>query len=851
MSEQQASVATSRRRRKPFTLQKKFLLGVGLIFLGFCLVVAFLIYYRERMLLEDAAHRKAEMVLAAAKTTRNYVREVLRPKMYDVVGRDDFVLEAMSTSYISREVMERFRQTLPAYQFRRVALNARNPESSPRSVERRLIEYFATHPQEESWQGLVHIKGRENYIHAQPVYFGQSCLHCHGDPKDAPPALIETYGRERGFGHRAGEIAGINAVTIPVDVALAAIKGRAVGVFGISLFGLSWLFVGICFFFNRVVVHNLRDLLDIFRHGLKNEKELELLDQAQAKDEIGELTAAARVLVSHLGETRQQLEDYAEKLEGMVANRTEALERSKEALQEQVEERNRELKTLTTIAELITQAGNLGKILPQLLNQTLGLIPARGAALFLLRDNPSRLELKCQENAGELIQSLPVDFNRCPSSEDEEAPDLPSSLLEAAYGRMIFFSCHERGQSCLNTPLICRGRVLGVMTFVEVDFQELTPERRELLNSVGQQVGITIESLQNVAKLVESKELLQTVFDGITDMLVLLDSNLCIKMVNQAYLEYFSLSLEEVLHKPCHPFHSQVPFPFSHCRPEEIFASKQPLTSEVEDRDGRAFVVHSYPIFNEQDGAAGLVCYIKDTTAAKQVEERIQQTEKLAALGQLAAGVAHELNNPLGVILCYSALLQRELGEIGETAVLMKDVATIEKHALNCQRIVADLLNFARGQETTRQLTAVNATISEIVKIVEHQFRQHCKIELDLDPHLPDLELDVDKMKQVYLNLLINARQALDGFGVIRITTRHLKEAGLVQITFWDNGEGIAPEIKSRIFDPFFSTKKTGEGTGLGLSVSYGIIQNHGGDIQVESEFGRWTRFTITLPVTE
>jgi two-component system, NtrC family, sensor kinase len=233
------------------------------------------------------------------------------------------------------------------------------------------------------------------------------------------------------------------------------------------------------------------------------------------------------------------------------------------------------------------------------------------------------------------------------------------------------------------------------------------------------------------------------------------------------------------------------------------------------------------------------------------VEERIQQTEKLAALGQLAAGVAHELNNPLGVILCYSALLQREIGETGETAAPMKDVATIEKHALNCQRIVADLLNFARGQETSRQLTAVNATISEIVKIVEHQFRQHCKIELDLDPHLPDLKLDVDKMKQVYLNLLINARQALDGFGVIRITTRHLKEAGLVQITFWDNGEGIAPEIKSRIFDPFFSTKKTGEGTGLGLSVSYGIVQNHGGDIQVESEFGRWTRFTITLPVTE
>lgn len=845
----EAAVREPKRSRKPFGLQKKFLLGVGLIFLGFCLLAAFLIYYHEKNLLEEAAHEKAEMVLAAAEASRSYVQEVLRPRMYGLVGHDGFMLEAMSTSYVSRSVMDRFRQSLPAYQYRRVALNARNPASTPQTVERHLIEYFAANPQQSSWHGLVRIAGQANFIHARPVYFEQSCMHCHGDPGEAPPALLELYGRERGFGHRPGEIAGINAVTIPVDVALGAIKDRALSVFGISLFALSLLFVGINFFFNQVVVHNLRDLLGVFRDGLRDEKELELLSQAQAKDEIGELTDAAQVLVSHLAKTRKQLEDYAEKLEGMVASRTEALERSKAALQEKVIERNRELKTLTTIAELVTQAGSLTDILPRVLRQTLGLIPAKGAALYLLMDNPLRLELQCQENAQRLIRRLPVAADLGQTFQEGETRDFASSLIEAACGHMSFFSCLERENSCLNTPLICRGRVLGVMTFVDVNFTELTPEQRELLQSIGQQIGVTIESLQNLTKLMESKDLLQTVFDGITDMLVLLDRHLRIKMVNKAYLNYFGLTLEQVLDQPCRLPHPEARCPFSCCSAEALFRAKKPLTEEVQDKEGRIFLVHYYPILDDQGEVTGLVRYSKDITVTKQVEERIQQTEKLAALGQLAAGVAHELNNPLGVILCYADLLKRELAASDKTVNILRDVATIEKHAKNCQRIVADLLNFARGQKTAKHLTALNPTIVEVVQMVEHQFRQQCAIELDLDPNLPDLRLDADKMKQVYLNLLMNARQALKGSGLVRITTRYLQERGQVQIIFWDNGEGIAPEIKGRIFDPFFSTKKTGEGTGLGLSVSYGIIRDHGGNIEVESEPGHWTRFTITLPV--
>jgi two-component system NtrC family sensor kinase len=837
------------RTKGSLSLQRKFLVGVGVIFLGFCLVIALLIYSYEKSLLEEAAHEKSEMVMAAAEASRNYIQHVLRPKMYELLGQDAFVLEAMSTSYVGRAVMERFKESMPDYQIRRVALHARNPASEPRPFEVDLITFFAAHPQQHSWKGMVKIAGQSNFLHSRPVFFSQECMHCHGNPDDAPPALLKLYGRERGFGYKPGDIAGVTAVSIPVDVALAKIKERAISVFGISLFSLSLLYVGICFFFNRVVVHSLRDLLEIFRLGLRDEKELQLLTEAKAKDEIGELTAGAQVMVGHLRETRQQLEEYTGNLERMVAQRTKALEDSQQHLQEKVAARNQELHTLNTIAELITRAVNLADILPKVLLQTLKLIPARGAALYLLRDNPACLELQCQERAGQLIARMPIDSHEYQSSPEDGVTDLSSSLLEAASGHMNFFACEEE-HNCLNVPLICRGKVMGVMTFVNVDFKEITSERRELLLCVGQQIGITIESLQNVEQLVHSKDLLQSVFDGITDMMVLLDRDLRIKMVNKAYLQHYGVTLDEVLDKPCPSPLAAPGCPLSQGRVEAAFHSHKPMTEEVQTSDGEIFMVHSYPIIDDKGEVASMVRYAKNITAEKRVEQRIQHAEKMAALGQLAGGIAHEINNPLGVILCYADLLKGQLADLPQSSL---DVTTIEKHARNCQRIVADLLKFARGQETARELALLNPTIEEVVQMVDYQFlRQHCRIALDLDPHLPRLRIDVDKMKQVFLNLLMNAQQASkEPEGNIRISTRQRPESGQVEIVFWDNGAGIPPEIIDRIFDPFFSTKKTGEGTGLGLSVSYGIIKDHGGDIQVASEPGQWTQFTIVLPMEE
>jgi two-component system, NtrC family, sensor kinase len=834
-----------RLHRSP-SLQRRFLVGIAGIFLIFSLVISLVLYSREKSILEKTTHEKTEMIMAAEEATRSYIQDVLRPKMYRVMGRDAFVLEAMSSSYVSRAMTERLRSSLPDYQIRRVAFNARNPAFCPKPFEAKLINYFVAHPQRNSWQGIIKVAGKSSFVHARPIRFTPNCMHCHGNPDDAPRALLTLYGNTRGFGYKTGVIAGVTAVSIPVDAALAMIQERAASIFGISIVAFSLLYIGVFVFFNRVVIHSLRDLLEVFRHGLRDEKELALLTEAKAKGEIGQLTATAQVMVGHLHDARQQLAEYAEHLEDMVSRRTKALEASQLQLQEKITVRNQELHALNTIAELITRSVSLADILPQVLVQTLKLIPARGGGVYLLRDNPARLELQYRENADCLLASMSIDPGGYRSIAEDAAFDSQSSLAQALNGRMSIFASAGQ-QTCLNVPLVCRCKVLGVMTFVQVDFEEISPERQELLNSVGQQIGITIESLQNIEKLIHSKDLLQSVFDGITDIMVLLDRDLRIKMVNRPYLQHYGVTINEVLDQPWGLTPADGRCPVSSACLESVFASKTRVTEEVQSSAGEIYRVHYYPIIDDRGEVMGIVRNAREITVEKRVEQRIQHAERLASLGQLAGGLAHEINNPLGVILCYADLLKSQLSEFPQG---LKDVTVIEKHALNCQRIVADLLEFARGQETARQLTALNATIEEVVRMVDPQFRrQHCTIELDLARNLPLVNTDVNKMKQVYLNLLMNSLQAIKARGAVRIQTRYLKDAGQVRLIFQDNGSGIPPEIIGRIFDPFFSTKKSGEGTGLGLSVSYGIINEHGGDIQAESEQGQWTRFTIELPV--
>ncbi|WP_373501184.1 sensor histidine kinase [Desulfococcus sp.] len=234
------------------------------------------------------------------------------------------------------------------------------------------------------------------------------------------------------------------------------------------------------------------------------------------------------------------------------------------------------------------------------------------------------------------------------------------------------------------------------------------------------------------------------------------------------------------------------------------------------------------------------------TEALALSEKQIAQADKLASIGQLASGIAHEINNPLGIILGYTQLLLRSEPPDTQKA---EDLRIIEKHVKSCKAIVADLLNFARSSKPKNENVDIHDIIEDVLVFVTHQAgASSVEFVREYDRSAPPLFIEEKKIKQVLINLVMNAQHASGNKGVIRIATLHDAAAAQLLIRVRDTGYGIEKKHLSRIFDPFFTTKPTGEGTGLGLAVSYGIVKSHGGTISVESEPGRGTEFTVMLP---
>ncbi len=237
----------------------------------------------------------------------------------------------------------------------------------------------------------------------------------------------------------------------------------------------------------------------------------------------------------------------------------------------------------------------------------------------------------------------------------------------------------------------------------------------------------------------------------------------------------------------------------------------------------------------------------KNTEEKKLMENQMAQADKLASIGQLSAGIAHEMNNPLGIILGYTQLLLRD--ENSETE-RYQDLKTIEKHVKNCKTIVEDLLSFSRSEKPEREVIDIHEALDDVLSfVVQHSNLDKVEIIKDYDITIPPVLINERKIKQVFMDLIMNAKHAIGYTGTIQIITKLNRSKNRAYMKVIDTGYGIEKKNLSRIFDPFFTTKPTGEGTGLGLSVSYGIIKNHDGEILVESKRGKGSTFTVVLPV--
>jgi signal transduction histidine kinase len=329
--------------------------------------------------------------------------------------------------------------------------------------------------------------------------------------------------------------------------------------------------------------------------------------------------------------------------------------------------------------------------------------------------------------------------------------------------------------------------------------------------------------------------------DNIRDSVILVDSKGEILLMNRASQNRYGNQVNRVCHQSIFAQHDPCPI----CQVVKLVKQgKEKVEMEIGDQQGNYLSLSAYP-FLDGTGNGRFIVYIRDITQRRKWEEESAFLDKFASLGYLSSGIAHELNNNLTpILICAQMLGQADLPQS-----VREKAQKIETCATDSKRLVESLTDFAQQIPHHKAFTDLNTTLQRTLDLMEYRLSSAgIKVKLNLDQDLPSILVDELKIQQVFSNLITNAYQALQPKGgEISITTTHSQ--GWCKIEIADSGPGIAPDIRSKIFDPFFTTRQFGEGKGLGLSTSFGIVSAHQGKLHFRTKEQVGTTFVIELPV--
>jgi len=339
-------------------------------------------------------------------------------------------------------------------------------------------------------------------------------------------------------------------------------------------------------------------------------------------------------------------------------------------------------------------------------------------------------------------------------------------------------------------------------------------------------------------------------FDSIADLVSIHDKDFRLVRVNKAFADAFKMKPQEVIGKTCYEIVHGTKEPWPDCPHKVTLETKKPHVEEFfEPHLGVYLQMSTSPIFNEKGEVVGSVHIAKDVTERKQMEEQLIVTDRLASVGELASGIAHELNNPLTGVIGFSQLLMDK--DVSDD--VKEDLKTIYSEAQRAAQVVKGLLTFARRHAPVKQLVAINSILEKVLELRAYEQRvSNIQVKTRFAPDLPEVMADYFQLQQVFLNIIINAEHFMieaHNRGILTITTE--KVGDIIKASFADDGPGISKENLGHVFDPFFTTKEVGKGTGLGLSICHGIITEHGGRIYIESELGKGATFVVELPITD
>ena len=793
---------------KPSKIQTKFISGMLLasIFLGIAFSTGF--YLHMKNVLEEEVRDKAMLIFAHVDSIQHYVRDVLRPTMYERLP-SSFVIEAMSSSFISRTIMAPVNNHRDGTIYRRVAIDARNPAYEANEHERDLIRYFRANSEQEMWQGYKNIDDERYYVKARAVKFDEGCMYCHGKPENAPPELITLYG-ERGFGKQLGAIAGVDFVGISVQSSVGRVQQTILTYFAFFAFGALLFFSATNVLFRVLVVNNLKRLSSVFRLNMAEGEGTALLHKLEQGDEIEELVDGMEQMGEHLFEARRQLQDYAENLRRMVDERTDALSR-------EVEARQADVHLFVRLLEDMRQSSSRAELWRYALPQICTRFGARGIAYVCTM--ASQNYYVWPESMG--APELPVDF----------------------VGVLTGSACIQTGSRIFVPVESSSGNAEGILCLTWDSEEEAASHDRGVLLALGRQLGTAAENLTAIDSLLRQMRVLETIVEGITDPLALMDSSCAVLTVNQAARQLTS-ELTDGVRTDGNMLAIFFDPEAGNCPMLDAIRSGAPDQREVELPGGRSFSLSMYPVRSEEAQTDRVVVYVRETTMEKRMRAQVWHSEKMATVGKLTAGLAHEINNPLGVILCYAGLLRQTIADPQQSA----DLDIIERHTRQAQRVLQELLNFARPKTAgsgTSDACAVAASVRDVFSV--QAAKKHVRLGLESPTGPLYVRLGIGELEQVVSNLVINALDAVseeEGEIVVRVAPCD----GNVKIVVEDNGPGVSAEDAPHIFDPFYSTKAFGSGTGLGLAVVYGMVRDIGGEVGVERSLLGGARFVVSLP---
>ena len=454
---------------------------------------------------------------------------------------------------------------------------------------------------------------------------------------------------------------------------------------------------------------------------------------------------------------------------------------------------------------------------------------------------------------------------------DFDQPDAGSHIfLENTQHALHLPEAQQRTAAALdlNYYLPCRLQqrtiaVVGLGRTTDADF--LSSEDVELLESLASYIGIALQNARLYASLQQKaseyerlKEFSENIVESINVGILAVDLEERIESWNAQMEVLYALPRAEALgRRLSEVFPESFVDEFHRAMGEEgsVQGVHNLYKFRIETRAGeqRTANIAIAPLVSRDFATVGRIVLVDDITDRVELETQLTQAEKLSSIGLLAAGVAHEVNTPLAVISSYAQMLAKQVrGADGVEARVGPLLDKITQQTFRASEIVNGLLNFSRTSGTAFTEIDVNTVIRDTLNLLEHQLKtSNVRLESDLDPALPPILGNPGKLQQVFLNLFLNAKDAMAGGGTLRVAT---EVNGHVGVSISDTGSGIAPEHVKRIYDPFFTTKsapREGQrrGTGLGLAVTYGIIQEHAGKIEVQSQTGAGTTFYLEFPL--